>query len=147
MFWQDSRYSYETSMNKTPTLLSVVNCASSVKVNFQNKSFGNLFSFFSWEYFFYSQLNSSFKKIYPLLKIWGESGGTWPEIKDGRKKFSLTWYNSFLFSTRPSHENEHLGPTKIINQKLVTLVKRPSSWRHQTNRGFLMFYGSTERDQ
>ena len=25
--------------------------------------------------FFYSQLNNSFKKIYPLLKVWGGGGG------------------------------------------------------------------------
>ena len=66
----------------------------------------------------------------------------------GEKKFFLTWYNSFLFPTRPSHKNEHLGPTKIIHQKLVSLVKRTSSaWRLQTTRGFPMLYGSTERDQ
>ena len=118
----------------------------------QKKSFGNLLSFFSYELFF-SELNSSFKKIYPLLKVLGEgggeeSGGVWPEIKDGRKKLFLTWYKSFLFSTRPSQKNEHLGPTKIIHLKLVSLVKRTSSaWRLHTTRGFPMFYRSTKRDQ
>ena len=71
-----------------------------------------------------------------------------PKIKDGRKKIFLTWYNSFLFSARLSHKNEHLGPTKIVHQKLVYLVKKTSSaWKLQTTRGFFTFYGSPERDQ